>query len=263
MPTFHHGNQKLCYDDIGGEGPVIVFSHSFGMNGAMFAPQLDIFRRQYRCIAWDQRAHGGSFTEAGFTAWDSAHDCLALLDHLKIAKASFVGISQGGFVSLRVALLAPDRVRSLAVLGSSAGAEAEAKKTKYRKMIDVWTDAGVDGPPPALLDAFSDICFGAGSDAGPWREIWQRWPVRQADLALQALIERDDLTGRLDEIQAPVLVLHGSADNSYAISHGQAIADRVPHGEGCIVVEGGAHFLNMTDAGPVNAALAPFLSRHA
>jgi pimeloyl-ACP methyl ester carboxylesterase len=263
MPTFHHGRQKLGYDDTGGDGPVVVFSHSFGMNGAMFAPQLEAFRRQYRCIAWDQRAHGGSFTETGFTAWDSAHDCLALLDHLKIAKASFVGASQGGFVSLRVALLAPDRVRSLAVLGSSAGAEAEAKKMQYRQMNDVFAKAGADGPPQALLDAFSQICFGSRSDAGPWPEVWRRWPAEQAGMALGALVEREDLVGRLDEIQAPVLVLHGSADNSYAPSHGQTIADRVPHSEGCIVIEGGAHFLNMTDPAPVNAALSPFLSRYA
>jgi pimeloyl-ACP methyl ester carboxylesterase len=263
MPTFHHGRQKLGYDDTGGNGPVIVFSHGFGMNGIMFAPQLEAFRRQYRCIAWDQRAHGGSFTDFGFTAWDSAHDCLALLDHLKIAKACFVGASQGGFVSLRIALLAPDRVRALVVLGSSAGAEAEAKKKQYRQMNDVFANAGADGPPQALLEAFSRICFGSGSDAGPWQEVWRRWPVKQATLALQALVERDDLTERLDEIQAPVLVLHGSADNSYEVSHGQAIADRVPHSEGCIAIEGGAHLLNMTDAGPVNAALASFLSRYA
>jgi pimeloyl-ACP methyl ester carboxylesterase len=42
------------------------------MNGAMFASQLNFFRDRYRCIAWDQRAHGGSFTDPGFTAWDSA-----------------------------------------------------------------------------------------------------------------------------------------------------------------------------------------------
>jgi pimeloyl-ACP methyl ester carboxylesterase len=263
MPTFHHGRQKLGYDDTGGDGPVVVFSHSFGMNGAMFVSQIEAFRRRYRCIAWDQRAHGGSFTDAGFTAWDSAHDCLALLDHLKIEKASFVGASQGGFVSLRIALLSPDRVRSLAVLGSSAGPEAEAKKAHYRQMSDVFANAGADGPPQALLDAFSHICFGSRSDAGPWREVWRRWPVKQAILALRALVERDDLTPRLDEIQAPVLVLHGTADNSYTVSHGQAIADRVPHSEGCVVIEGGAHFLNMTDSGPVNAALAPFLSRYA
>jgi pimeloyl-ACP methyl ester carboxylesterase len=263
MPTFHHGCQKLGYDDTGGDGPVVVFSHSFGMNGAMFVPQLETFRRRYRCIAWDQRAHGGSFTDTGFTAWDSARDCLALLDHLKIDMASFVGASQGGFVSLRIALLAPDRVRALAVLGSSAGAEAETKKIQYRQMNHVFANAGADGPPQALLDAFAHICFGSGFDGGPWREVWRRWPASQAGMALQALIERDDLTGRLKEIQAPVLVIHGSADSSYAPSHGRAIADRVPRSEGCIVVEGGAHFLNMTDAGPVNAALSSFLSRYA
>ncbi len=43
MPTFHHGSQPLCYDDTGGDGPVVVFSHSFGMNGAMFVSSSMLF----------------------------------------------------------------------------------------------------------------------------------------------------------------------------------------------------------------------------
>jgi pimeloyl-ACP methyl ester carboxylesterase len=262
MPVFLNGNQTLSYDDTGGNGPAIVFSHSFGMNGSMFAPQCDAFRDRYRCITWDQRGHGGSPTDRAFTFWDSADDCLALLNHLSIESASFVGTSQGGFVSLRVVLLAPDRVRSLAVLGSSASAEAEDKKANYQQMNAVFASAGESGPPDELLDVMSHICFGPSFEAGPWKEIWRRWPVQQATLALQALLERDDLTDRLAEIQAPVLVLHGAADNSYPVSHGQAIADRVPRSEGCVVVEEGAHFLSITNPRPVNAALETFLLHH-
>ncbi|WP_027582660.1 alpha/beta hydrolase [Bradyrhizobium sp. Ai1a-2] len=263
MPIFHHGNQTLAYDDTGGNGSVVVFSHSFGMNGSMFAPQCDAFRSRYRCITWDQRGHGGSLTDRNFTFWESAADCLALLDHLNIQAASFVGTSQGGFVSLRIALLAPDRVRSLAVLGSSASAEAEDHKASYLQMNAVFSAAGESGPPDEILDAMSYICFSSKSGAGGWREIWRRWPVQQATFALQALVQRDDLTDRLGEIRAPTLVLHGTADHSYAVSHGEAIADRVPGSEGCVVIEGGAHFLSITNPEPINAALEPFLSRHA
>jgi 3-oxoadipate enol-lactonase len=262
MPVFHHGKQTLAYNDTGGSHSVVVFSHSFAMNGSMFAPQCDAFRSRYRCVTWDQRGHGGSLTDRNFTFWDSAEDCLALLDHLNIQAASFVGASQGGFVSLRVALLAPDRVRSLAVLGSSASAEAEKHKTTYQQMNAVFAAAGESGPPDEILDAMSHVCFGSKFGAGRWREIWRRWPVQQATLALQALVERDDLTDRLAEIRAPTLVLHRTADNSYAVSHGEAVADRVPRSEGCVVIEGGAHFLSMTNPVAVNAALERFLSRH-
>jgi 3-oxoadipate enol-lactonase len=263
MPVFHNGDQTLSYGDTGGSGSVVVFSHGFGMNGTMFAPQCNAFRDRYRCITWDQRGHGGSPTDRAFTFWDSAEDCLALLNHLRIQSASFVGTSQGGFVSLRLALLAPDRVRSLVVLGSSASAEAEDHKANYQQMNAVFAAGGEGGPPDELLDAMSYICFGSNFEARPWREIWRIWPVQQATLALRTLVERDDLTNRLAEIQAPVLVLHGTADNSYPASHGQEIAQRVARSEGCVVVEDGAHFLSVTNPEPVNAALEQFLLRHA
>ena len=44
---------------------------------------------------------------------DSASDCLALLTHLGIERAVVGGMSQGGYLSLRVALTAPERVRAL------------------------------------------------------------------------------------------------------------------------------------------------------
>src|ERR1700730_5498495 len=53
----------------------------------------------------------------GFTLWDSTRDALALLDRREIDRAIFVGTSQGGFVSLRAAPLAPDRGSGLAVMG--------------------------------------------------------------------------------------------------------------------------------------------------
>jgi pimeloyl-ACP methyl ester carboxylesterase len=111
MPVVQVGRQQLSYDDTGGSGPAVVFIHAFSMDRSMFAPQLDVLRKTYRCITWDQRAHGGSPADAPFTLWDSANDCLALLDRLGIKTASLFGASQGGFVALRIAMLAPDRVR--------------------------------------------------------------------------------------------------------------------------------------------------------
>ncbi len=43
-----------------------------------------------------------------FDYWDLANDVLALMDHLDMAAATLAGMSQGGFVGLRAALLAPD-----------------------------------------------------------------------------------------------------------------------------------------------------------
>jgi 3-oxoadipate enol-lactonase len=48
------------------------------------------------------------------------------------------GMSQGGFVSLRAALLAPGRVRGLILIDTQAGQEDPAVAPAYEQMHEVW-----------------------------------------------------------------------------------------------------------------------------
>jgi len=264
MPEFTSAGGGIHYQDTGGAGPVLVFSHSFGMTGAMFAPQLALFAPTWRCITWDERAHGRSPANGPFDFWDSARDLLGLLDHLDVASAVLVGTSQGGFLSLRAALTAPERIRGLAILGSSAAAEDAAQKAAFRQLLAAFVS---DGPAQArdeVIEAMAQISFGprfnADAQAEAWKAHWRRWPGDQMTLALEALVERDDIRGRLAEITAPTLVMHGSDDGSYAPSFGEAIAAGVADCRGFVLVEGGAHFLSLTDPEPVNQALGSFLA---
>ena len=261
MPSFVLDGRPIGYSDTGGDKPALLFLHSFGMNGAMFAPQIEAFHDSYRCVTCDARGHGGSPASAPFTFWNNADDCLALLDHLHIERAVCVGTSQGGFTALRIALLAPSRVGGLAILGSSAVAEDPAQREAFQQVHDAFVAGGAAGPPPFVLDAMAHVCFGESFDAGGWREVWRTWRAAQFSLAFEALSSRDSILHRLGDIHTPTLVMHGTADHSYAPSHGEAIAAGVANSVGFIAVEGGAHFLSITDPEPVNAALARFLAR--
>lgn len=57
-----------------------------------------------------------------YTLEDMARDALGVLDALGIARAHVVGMSMGGMIAQRVALLAPERVLSLTSIMSSSGA---------------------------------------------------------------------------------------------------------------------------------------------
>src|SRR5246127_231698 len=111
MPVAAANGIEINYTDSGGTGPAVVFSHGFLMDHTMFDQQVAALTPEYRVIAWDERGHGGTRATGPFTYWDSAADALALLDHLGIERAVLAGMSQGGFLSLRAALAAPDRVR--------------------------------------------------------------------------------------------------------------------------------------------------------
>jgi 3-oxoadipate enol-lactonase len=254
MARIDVGAQTLHFEDTGGSGPAVIFCHSFSMNGSMFSPQFAAFAGAYRCITWDQRAHSFSPASAPFTFWDSARDALALLDRLEINCAIFVGTSQGGFVALRTALLAPDRVRGLAVMGTSAASEDPMQKTAYEQLHAAFV-GGPDGPPEPVLDIMVRNCFGHRFEGAPWRQHFSCIPREQASYSFRALVDRDEVVTSLDRITAPTLVLHGSADACYAPFHGKEIANGVADCRGFVLVEGGAHFLSLTDPDPVNTTL--------
>ena len=259
MPQTMINGLDISFEDTGGSCPAILFSHSFGMTGDMFKPQLDAFRQTYRCITWDERGHGGTRADKPFEFWDSARDALALLDYLGVQRAAFVGTSQGGFLAMRAALLAPDRISGLAILGSSAAAEAAEHRAAYMPMHDSFIAGGASGPPEEIIEIMGQICLGDYADAERWKAIWRVWPADQYSLAFHALLDRDSLIDRLGEIDPPILVMHGTADRSYSPDHAEAIAGGVRHLAGLELVDNGAHFLSLTNPVPVNAKLAQFL----
>jgi hypothetical protein len=70
-------------EDSGGDGPAVILAHGFLMDHEMFAPQVAALAPQYRVITWDERGFGLTEHDGKpFTYWDSAADCLGLLDHL-------------------------------------------------------------------------------------------------------------------------------------------------------------------------------------
>jgi len=246
---------EIHFQDHGGDGPALVLLHSFLMDGTMFAPQLQRFGAQYRCITVDERGHGGTPARPGFTYWDVAADVLAVLDHLGVDEATIAGTSQGGFVALRVALLAPERVRGLVVMGSSADAEDPQAADSYRQLAAGWHE---NGPVEPLLDTVASICLGA-FDAAAWKAKWRSVDGARFSTILTALVERDGVIDRLPEIDKPALVLHGDADAAYPVAAAARMAERLSRSR-FVVVPGGAHFLSLTDAGPVNDELAAFLA---
>src|SRR6516225_529714 len=107
---------SIAYSDSGGDGPAVVLSHGYLMDSSMFEPQVAALAPEYRVITWDERGFGATKATGPFSYWDSARDVIGLLDHLGIERAVLGGMSQGGFLSLRATLSAPDRVRGLILI---------------------------------------------------------------------------------------------------------------------------------------------------
>ena len=257
MPTATINGQEIYYADNEVDGPAVLFSHGFLMDHTMFDAQVDALGSDHRCIRWDERAFGQTPAHEPFTYWDSADDAVALLDHLGIDSAVFVGMSQGGFLSLRAALAHPTRVSALVLIDSQAGIDEPETTEGYRAMIAHWMS---DHPLGDVGQFVAGLIIGDPDMSAQWLARWEECRGPHIQFAADALLERDDINDRLSEISCPVLSIHGEQDQAIAIDIAEALQTTVPDGRGLVRVPGAAHAPNMTHPDVVNPALADFLA---
>jgi len=91
------------------------------LHGDGWLPQTQELKSRFQCVTFDNRGMGSS-QPAGceITVTQMAQDTLTVMNAAAIESAHFIGHSLGGAVALQVALSAPHKVRSLALLCTSA-----------------------------------------------------------------------------------------------------------------------------------------------
>ena len=250
--------QRIRYDDSGGDGPPVILAHGFLMDRTMFEPQVAALSGEFRVITWDERGFGETeFDGRPFTYWDSARDCLGLLDHLGIERAVVGGMSQGGFLSLRAALLEPGRVRALVLIDTQAGTEDPERLPAYRQMQQTWLDVG---PVDDLVNAIAALILGDDELNAKWIAKWRELDSeRQMKEPGDCLLGRDDVSDRLGEISCPAIVFHGTADASIEMPLAEALCSGLADCRELVKVQGAPHAANLTHPDQVNGPLLEFL----
>ncbi|ABD89803.1 alpha/beta fold hydrolase [Rhodopseudomonas palustris] len=138
---------QLYYEEVG-DGTPILLLHEFAGDYASWEPQMRAFARGHRCISYSARGYTPSHIPDNDTDYDYHHvrdDAIAILDHLRIAAAHFVGLSMGAYSALQVALHVPSRVLSLTLAGIGSGFEAdrlEAYRARCRAEADEFERGG-------------------------------------------------------------------------------------------------------------------------
>jgi 3-oxoadipate enol-lactonase len=256
MPFASVNGQQLYFEDTGGDGPVVVFSHGNLMNRDMWAPQVEVLRGEFRCVAWDERFHGRTKDDGGlYTYWDSAGDLLGLLDHLGAGQATLAGHSQGGFLSLRAALLAPERVKALVLIDTAAVAWPPETLAQMSGMRDRIRDGGPDAVAPVLL--------GKPEIHQDWLRAWREQPQQRLADAVAVLMGVDDISVCLGQITQPALIVHGEADQPIPLPLGQMLRDGLPGALDLIAIPGAGHTPSLTNPDQVKGPLAAFLRQRA
>ncbi|MDN3556838.1 alpha/beta fold hydrolase [Halomonas maura] len=261
MTVVDHQGIRIAFEDSGAGLP-IVLGHGFLCSGKMWREQVPVLAEHYRVINPDLRGHGrsGHISEP-FTLYDAVSDVIAVLDELGIERAIWCGLSIGGMVALRGALSHPDRVAGLILMDTDAGAETAWHRVKYRAM---GATARAFGFRP-LLPSIAKLMFGATTRREN-RALVSEWMARVAEnhvpsmlLGLDALIKRDSVLDRLEEIRVPALVLVGEEDRSLPVALSRRIHERLPDSTLTVIPRAG-HLVALEQPAQVNEAMARFLA---
>ncbi|NMH71006.1 alpha/beta hydrolase [Bacillus sp. RO3] len=106
------------HQEVGKE--YVVFLHGIGGNSSIFCKQLDVFKKYYNVITIHLPGHGNSpgieCYNGNFTIDLIVEEVFKVLDHLKVERAHFIGISLGSVLIHALLQAHPNRVKS-AVLG--------------------------------------------------------------------------------------------------------------------------------------------------
>jgi 3-oxoadipate enol-lactonase len=243
----------IAYEDSAGAGVPVIFSHGLFMDHSMFDAQVATFAPDYRCITWDERAHGDTQWSGAFTYWDSGRDLVALMDALGIERCIHVGMSQGGILGIRAALTAPERFIGLVQLSTQCGKLEGADG--FKAIIAEWVEKGATADK---LEFLNGLILGPGLDTAYWHRYWTSLTPGQIEDAVSALYGIEEMYGRLPELTMPVCTIHGLADVSTPHELALRVVEGLPNPRGVTLIEGGPHAVNMTHPDQVNAALRTF-----
>ncbi len=191
----------------------------------------------------------GETIEVPYRLSDMAGDAAALLDHLELHAAHVVGASLGGMIAQTVAVLHPQRVRSLTSIMSTTGdpslppAKPEAMA---RLALPVPTERG------AYIEhqlASQAVMSGAGFPFEPERAralagrlfdraFYPQGVARQ----LAAVFASGSRKDALAAVRAPTLVIHGLEDPLVPVEAGVDTHDAIPGSE-LLLIDGLGHNL--------------------
>ena len=249
-----------------GEGPPIVLMHGLSATRRnVVQGSRHLVKRGYRLIAYDARGHGASSPAPAYDYAGLVEDLEAVLEHLEIERAAFVGSSMGAATAMAFALEHPERVAALVQITPAFTGEARADSDgdAWESMAAELERGGVEAfveeaLPSALPERWENVTREA---------IRQRMERHEhLDAVAQALRQVPHSTpwdglDRLTQLEIPVLIV-GSRDEVDAM-HPLAVAReyerRLPRGE-LVVEEEGKSPLAWQGA-RLSAAIGDFLER--
>jgi pimeloyl-ACP methyl ester carboxylesterase len=240
------------------EMPPLILLHGFGVCSTQWYPNVEPLSRHFRVYALDELNQMGLSVAAKRlkTREDCANWLTEVLDALKLEQVSIVGHSYGGWLSLNLALAAPQRVECLVLLSPAASFASihlpfmlhflSAVFIPKRSMIHGFMQSTTTMPLSDNHPMIEQLIAGIKNFKG-----------EQMGAPVVSVFSDDELR----QMNIPTLLLVGDHDTSCKPKPVLERAQRLIPGIQAELVVGGGHLLPTDQADTTNSRMLEFLTR--
>jgi 3-oxoadipate enol-lactonase len=218
-----------AYVDERGDGTPLILVHGLGGSTSIWQHVVGPLAERFRVVAYDLRGLGRSGTpEPPYTLDQLAGDLHGLVERLEVERAALLGHSLGAAVVLTYAAEHPERVSAAVCVAAPSFTPEEQRE----HLVERAALALREGMEPiaelhlarGLPDAYRRAHPG---DVATYRSI-----IAGSDpagyAALCGVIAGLDLTERLGDIRAPVLLVQGELDAIVPAADARTTAAAIP-----------------------------------
>ncbi|HEY9688142.1 MAG TPA: alpha/beta hydrolase [Coleofasciculaceae cyanobacterium] len=221
MPSIlTRGGLEIHYEQAGEprpDRPPVIMLHGLASSGEIWSPQVSDFSGHYHVLLPDFPGHGHSQRAKEYTISFFTEVLAEFMDQLNISKAYLVALSVGCAVALSFACLHPERVGALILEGPVGGFHGPFNPLG-------WSSALFCGLSPLLAEL---LIMAVGYESAArlvnitgLRRLSGLYLLERLQLQADYRVVRQLLwscvtppfIGKLDRVQAPVLIIRGGAD---------------------------------------------------
>ncbi len=240
------------YYEVKGTGPSLVLIHSAISDSRLWDQEFEFLSRNFTTIRYDVRGLGRS--APAVEEYSDSSDLKILLASLGVAKASIIACSNSGRIAMDFALMFPERVENMILVGSGLGlfepeeADGLAQAVSnlegvFSRLSENYRNDEKDKSVEELMNLLGSGLRGEARDSA-WNMVKENLEEIVTDKSASHahfMINK----GNLKDITSRVLVLVGEMDNPMIIWSSRRLAEGIPGADFAILPKGD-HFLNLS-----------------
>lgn len=261
---FCHGADgvRIAYA-VCGDGPPIVrsghwMSHlEFDWESPVWGHWINALSDGFRFVRYDERLNGLSDQSAVDLSMDAMlADLECVVESARVDRFVLLGVSQGCAAAIRYAVRHPERVAGMVLYGGYLRgwrARGDASELARREAMAVLMREGWGRDDPSFRQLFTSLFIpGANREQMNWyNELQKRTVTPENAFRLSQAFADVDVSGVVDDVRVPTLVLHGRDDQIVPVSSGVEFAERIR----------GARFVELDTANHILLADEPAFER--